>query len=286
MGTKPETGVNVIIGDNVQFGNHVIIKNNCIIEDNVVLGDNIYIDHNCIIRSDVSIASDSMIGANCIIGEYQMDFYADRLYHKHELKIGERALIRSGSVIYNGSEIGKNFQCGHHVTIRERTQIGNNVSIGTLSDIQGDCRLGNFVRLHSDVFIGKHSRIDDCVWIFPHAVFTNDPTPPSEHEFGAYIHSFAIIAANAILLPGVEIHTDALVGAGAVVTRDVDKYEVALGNPAKIKGDVRDIKNRESGDRHYPWRYHFDRAMPWENYGFDHWYNELDDKMKTMLLGK
>lgn len=285
MNVEPEIGVNSFIGANVQFGSNVKIKNNCIIEDNVVLGDNVFIDNNCIIRNDVSIANDSTVGANCIIGEYQMDFFIDHQYHKHELKIGERALIRSGSIIYNGSEFGKNFQCGHHVTIREQTKIGDNVSIGTLSDVQGDCRLGNYVRLHSDIFIGKHSVIDDCVWIFPHVVFTNDPTPPSNHEFGVHIHSFAIIAANAILLPGVEIHNDALVGAGAIVTKDVDMYEVVFGNPAKTKGDVRDIKNRESGEKHYPWRYHFDRTMPWENFGFDNWYNKLDEEMKGMLLG-
>ena len=50
---------------------------------------------------------------------------------------------------------------------------------------------------------------------------------------------------------------------------DVNQYEVAVGNPAKIKGDVRNIKDRVSGEAHYPWRYHFDRAMPWKGYGFD-----------------
>ena len=127
------------------------------------------------------------------------------------------------------------------MTIREQAEIGNNVSIGTLSDLQGHCKLGNYVRLHSNVHIGMLSQIDDCVWIFPYVVLTNDPTPPSENEFGVHIHSFAVVATNAILLPGVEVHNDALIGAGAIVTKDVDKYEVAVGNPAKVKGDVRNI---------------------------------------------
>ncbi len=277
-------GQHSLVGKNVILGKNVVIKNNCIIEDNVTLGDNVLIDSNTIIRNDVSIGNNGVVGANCIIGEYQMDYILDRQYHKHELTMGENAIIRSGSIIYSGSKIGNNFQTGHQVTIREQADIGNNVSIGTLSDIQGHCKIGNYVRLHSNVHIGMMSQIDDCVWIYPYVVLTNDPTPPSENEFGCHIHSFAIIATNSILLPGIEVKNDALIGAGAIVTKDVNEYEVVVGNPGKVKGDVRKIKNPVSGEFHYPWRYHFDRAMPWKGYGFDNWYNSLDDEMKKLLF--
>lgn len=278
-------GINTIIGENVIFGKNVQIKNNCIIEDGVVLGDNVLVDNNCIIRNDVSIGNNSIIGANCIIGEYQMDYFTDRQYHKHELIVGNDAIIRSGSIIYNGSVIGNNFQTGHHVTIRENTVIGNNVSIGTLSDIQGHCKIGNYVRMHSNVHIGQASVIDDCCWIYPYVVLTNDPTPPSDTECGVRIHSFAIVATNSIVLPGIEIQSDSLIGAGTIVNRNVEKYQVVVGNPGKVKGDIRDIKNRDTGKPYYPWRYSFDRAMPWKNFGFDNWYETLDDSMKKMLLG-
>lgn len=285
MSNSPKLGQNVIIGENVTFGKDVVIRNNCIIEDNVVLEDGVYIDNNCLIRNDVHLGENTTVGANCILGEYQMDFFNDHQYHKHELFIGKNSIIRSGCIFYSGSNIGDNFQAGHQVTIREQAEIGNNVSIGTLSDLQGHCKLGNYVRLHSNVHIGMLSQIDDCVWIFPYVVLTNDPTPPSENEFGVHIHSFAIVATNAILLPGVEVHNDALIGAGAIVTKDVNQYEVAVGNPAKVKGDVRNIKDRVSGEVHYPWRYHFDRAMPWKGYGFDDWFASLDDDYKKLLLG-
>ena len=280
----PVMGDNSIIGSNVNFGNSVHIGNNCIIEDNVTIGDNVYIDSNTIVRSDVSIGRNSTIGANCIIGEYQMDFFLDRRHHVHELSIGENAMIRSGSIIYSGSTIGDNFQTGHQVTIREQSSILDHVSIGTLSDIQGHCKLGNYVRLHSNVHIGMLSQIDDCVWIFPYVVLTNDPTPPSDYEIGSHIHSFAIIATNAILLPGIQVHNDALIGAGSIVTKNVNQYEVVVGNPARVKGDVRDIKDKENGEPHYPWRYHFDRAMPWKNFGFDNWYSSLNEDTKSLLF--
>ena len=214
-----------------------------------------------------------------------MDFYRDRSHHAHPLNIGQNALIRSGSIIYSGSDIGDNFQTGHQVTIREKARIGNNVSVGTLSDIQGNCDIGNYVRMHSNVHIGQLSKIDDCVWIFPYVVLTNDPTPPSENMLGVHIHSFAIVATSTVVLPGIEIMSDSLVGAGSVVNRDVEPYAVVVGNPAKQRADIRDMKNKITGEKVYPWRYHFDRAMPWEGIGFDEWYNSLDEDYKKMLLG-
>ncbi len=285
MQNKPTIGLNTIIGNNVTFGKGVVIKNNCIIEDNVVLGDNVYIDNNCIVRNDVSIGDETTVGANCILGEYLMDFLQDHKYHRHELILGQRAIIRSGSILYGGSTIGDGFQTGHQVTIRENTIIGNHVSIGTLSDIQGHCTIGNYVRLHSNVHVGMSTIIDDCCWIFPYVVFTNDPTPPSDTELGVHVHSFAIVATNSIILPGIDIQSDSLIGAGTIVNRNVEKYQVVVGNPGKPRGDIRNIKNHETGKPYYPWRYHFDRNMPWKNLGFDNWYATLDEDMKKLLLG-
>ena len=149
----------------------------------------------------------------------------------HPLQIGNKALIRSGSIIYAGSEIGCDFQTGHQVTIREKSHIGDHVSVGTLSDIQGNCEIGNYVRMHSNVHVGQLSVIDDFVWLFPYVVLTNDPTPPSENFLGLHIRPFAIVATGALIMPGMEIGQDSLVAAGAIVTKPVESYAVVAGNP-------------------------------------------------------
>lgn len=278
-------GQNCIVGQNVTIHETAMIGHNCIIEDNVTIGSNAYIDNNTIIRSNVTIGSNAFIEANCIIGEYQMDFYLDRQTHVHPLTIGDNAFIRSGSILYSGSRIGNNFSTGHQVTIREDAQIGDNVCVGTLSDIQGFCRIGNYVRLHSNVHIGQKSIIDDFVWIFPYVVLTNDPTPPSEELVGVHVHPFAIIATGSIIMPGLEIGQDSLIGAGAIVTKSTTEYAVAVGNPAKVISDVRNIKNKVTGQAVYPWRYYFSRYMPWSEMGFDEWYASLseDDKKKHSI---
>lgn len=275
-----DKGLNCVISDGAKIGNNVVLGHNCIIEDKVIIGDNTYIDNNTIIRSYTKIGANSFIGSNCIIGEYWMDFCLDRKPHMHPLIIGKSALIRSGTVIYAGSEIGKSFQTGHQVTIREKSKIGDNVSIGTLSDIQGNCNIGNYVRLHSNVHIGQLSSIDDFVWIYPYVVLTNDPTPPSDQFVGVHIKSFAIVATAAIIMPGLEIGQDSLVAAGTIVTKPVEKYSVVAGNPGKPISDVRKIKNKITGAPVYPWRHHFKNYMPWEDSDFKTWYESLDFQEK------
>lgn len=269
-------GMNCVISDNARIGYNVKIGHNCIIEDDVRIGDNTYIDSNVIIRKGTKVGYNSKIEAGCILGEHLMDFYDDFSNRNHMLTIGNNALIRSYTVIYNESRIGNNFQTGHHVTIRENSIIGNNVSIGTLSDIQGYCEIGDYVRIHSNVHIGQKTKIENYVWIFPYVVFTNDSTPPSEYIAGVEVKSFAIVATGALLLPGVIVNGDSLVAAGAVVTKNVEEFTVVAGNPAKVIGDVRNIKNKVTGENVYPWRYHFNRNMPWENVGYDEWYRGLD----------
>lgn len=268
-------GNNCTVDQSVKFGENVFLGNNVIIEENVEIGSNVYIDSNTIIRREVVIGENSFVGSNCIIGEYLMDFCKNRVYIKHPLKIGREALIRSGSIIYGDSQIGDSFQTGHRVTIREKSKIGNHVSVGTLSDIQGNCIIGNYVRMHSNVHIGQLSQIDDFVWIFPYVVLTNDPTPPSQDFVGVHLCPFSIIATGSIVMPGIEIGQDALIGAGTIVTKNVKEYEVMVGNPGRVISDVRNIKNKVTGESVYPWRHHFKNYMPWEETDFEKWYSML-----------
>lgn len=62
-----------------------------------------------------------------------------------------------------------------------------------------------------------------------------------------------------------------MIAAGAIVTKNVEKYQVVGGNPAKPISDVRKIKNHITGEPVYPWKYHFERNMPWEGIGFEEW---------------
>lgn len=262
------------VGKNVNIGTGVIIG------DNVVIKDNVTIDSYTIIRDNVTIEENSYIGAQCILGEHQMDYFVCEERKAHPLEIGENALIRSGTIIYGDCIIGKNFQTGHRVTIREHSKIGNNVNVGTLSDVQGFCEIGNYVRMHSNVHIGQESKIEDFVWIFPYVVLTNDPTPPSNDLKGVTLKSFAVVSTGSIVLPGVTVEGDSLVAAGAIVTKDVHEKEVVGGNPAKVISNTSRIKNHFTGEDVYPWRYTFKRGMPWAEIGYETWYENITKELE------
>jgi carbonic anhydrase/acetyltransferase-like protein (isoleucine patch superfamily) len=102
-------------------------------------------------------------------------------------------------------------------------------------------------------------------------VLTNDPHPPSEETVGVTIDDFAVIATKVVILPGVKVGKDALVGAMSLVNSDVPPEAIVVGSPAKAVGNVRKIRSKTTGENVYPWREHFDRGMPWEGIGYEHW---------------
>ncbi len=195
--------------------------------------------------------SNVVLGPGCVVGDYSVIGEPPRGKADGELVtvIGAGAVIRSHTVIYAGNTIGRNFQTGHHVLVREENLIGDNVSIGTSSVVEHHVRLGNNVRIHTQAFVPEMSVLEDGAWIGPNAVITNAAYPLSpnvKNELkGAIVKKNAKIGANTTLLPGVTIGENALVGAGAVVTKDVPANKVVAGNPAKV---INDVANLPYGD--------------------------------------
>jgi len=193
------------------------------------------------IHPNVHLPDDAQLGAFVIIGEPPRGKISGEL----ATRIGARAIIRSHTVIYAGNVIGDDFQTGHGVLLREENEIGNNVSIGSHTIVEHHVKIGNNARLHSNVFVPEFSILEENCWLGPNVVVTNARYPQSknvkENLRGAHIKRGAKIGANATLLPGVVIGENALVGAGAVVTRDVPDGAVVAGNPARVIKSVREI---------------------------------------------
>lgn len=162
-----------------------------------------------------------------------------------ETVLGSEAYLRSHTVIYAGNVIGNGFQTGNKVNIRECNHIGDHVSVGTLSVIEHHVEIGNNVRIHSQAFIPEFSVLEDNAWLGPNVVLTNAKYPLShgakESLQGPRIKRGAKIGANATILPGVVIGAHALVGAGAVVVKDVPDGTVVAGNPARIIRQLSDL---------------------------------------------
>lgn len=141
----------------------------------------------------------------------------------HTANIGEGTSIWQYCVILDKAVIGKNCNINYNVFIENKVVIGNNVTI------KSGVQLWDGVTLEDNVFIG------------PNVTFTNDLFPRSKQIFKiqkTIICKGASVGANSTILAGVTVGQFAMVGAGAVVTKNIADYELWVGNPAKKIGYV------------------------------------------------
>ena len=135
-----------------------------------------------------------------------------------DAEIGEGVTIYDQVNLYK-CKIGEGTKIDAFVYIEEGVEIGKN------------CKIRPFVFIPSGVKIGKE------VFIGPGVVFINDKYPKARGEWElreTIVEDDVSIGAGAVVLPGVRIGRGAMVGAGAVVTKDVPSNAVVVGNPAKV----------------------------------------------------
>jgi acetyltransferase-like isoleucine patch superfamily enzyme len=165
--------------------------------------------------------------------------------HGSPLVLGEGARLRSGTVLYDGTSIGKRLQAGHGVVVREGCTIGDDVSIWSNSVIDYGCRIGSRAKIHCNCYVAQYTELADDVFLAPGVTIANDLYPGDQRSAeimaGPRIGAAAQIGVNVTILPYVRIGAGALIGAGAVVTRDIPDGVVAFGNPALPHGLVAEL---------------------------------------------
>ncbi len=146
-------------------------------------------------------------------------------YFKHQ-----HALVES-------EKIGNDTHIWAFVHILPRAQIGADCNICDHVFIENDVIVGNRVTIKCGVQLWDGVRIEDDVFIGPNATFTNDKFPRSKQQFKlrkTIVKRGASVGANSTILPGITIGENAMIGAGAVVTKDVPANVLVVGNPARI----------------------------------------------------
>ncbi len=202
------------------------------------------------IHGSCRIYGTTVVGKNCTIMENVMLGYpsgkvlseiqaADLTLERYPFVgscIGDNATIRPNSTFYCDVTVGNGLRTGHNVMVRENTVVGDSVLLGTNTVIDGHVSIGNHVSIQSNVYIPTNTVIEDNVFLGPCSVLANDKYPIRvEYELkGPVLRKGASVGANATLLPGVEIGEGAMVAAGALVTKDVPAWKLAIGSPAKF----------------------------------------------------
>ncbi len=155
---------------------------------------------------------------------------------------GKEYFIHPTAIVEDGAVIGKGTRIWHFVHVRSGARIGENCNIGKGVYIDVDVEIGNNVKIQNFVSIYRGVKIEDDVFLGPHATFTNDLYPRSYNKDWKVIPTIvkrgASIGANATIVCGVTIGEYAMVGAGAVVTKDVPPHSLVVGNPARLVGFV------------------------------------------------
>jgi UDP-2-acetamido-3-amino-2,3-dideoxy-glucuronate N-acetyltransferase len=140
--------------------------------------------------------------------------------------------------------IGEETRIGNFVFIRAATRIGRRCTIGSYVDIEGDVSIGDHVSLQSACYITRGVIVEDHVFCGPRVLTMNDKRMTYGRENLIFERSAprilraARVGGGSVLLPGVTIGENALVGAGSVVTKDVPDHSIVFGNPARLVGTV------------------------------------------------
>jgi acetyltransferase-like isoleucine patch superfamily enzyme len=186
----------------------------------------------------IELGRDCTIDPGVILG-----YPPGRTVERTPVRIGDRAQVRSGTVIYASVKIGNGLETGHGVIIREGNSIGDDCSIWNHTTIDYDCVLGNRVRIHCNVYVSQYTLIEDDVFLAPGVMLANDPHPLcTKCMQGPTIKSGARIGIGATILPHVIIGENSLVGAGSVVNADVPARAVVVGSPARVIADVDELE--------------------------------------------
>jgi UDP-2-acetamido-3-amino-2,3-dideoxy-glucuronate N-acetyltransferase len=149
--------------------------------------------------------------------------------------------VHSSSIIDDGAQIGAATKIWHFCHLMPSSKVGERCNIGQNVYIDNHVLIGNGVKIQNNVSVYHGVIIEDDVFLGPSMVFTNVINPRSfierKDEFKkTIIRKGATIGANATILCGIEIGRYAMIGAGAVITKNVLAYSIMTGNPARQSG--------------------------------------------------
>ncbi|NBK25821.1 MAG: N-acetyltransferase [Spirochaetia bacterium] len=162
--------------------------------------------------------------------------------------------VHPSSYVDDNVTIGKRTKIWHFCHIQSGATIGEGCSLGQNVNVSNNVVIGNGCKIQNNVSLYEGVTLEDNVFCGPSCVFTNDLTPRAKYPKGrtgylkTLVREGASIGANATIVCGITIGRWALIGSGAVVTKDVPDYALVVGVPARFKGWVCECGGSQGAD--------------------------------------
>lgn len=219
-----------------------IIHDDVIIEEDVIIHDYVVIYPNTIVKKGTEIFD------HCVLGKLPTSpgVTSRILKDKYDtLVVGEKCVLCPSVILYTGSKFGNNNLFGDFCSIREECIVGDNCILSRNVSVNYHTVIGNNTKIMDNTHITGNMKIGNNVFISVLVATTNDNTMGREeycedHVFGAEIEDCVTIGAAANILPNIKIGYNSIIGAGSVVTKNVDSNSVIMGIPGKV---VRKVEN-------------------------------------------
>jgi UDP-2-acetamido-3-amino-2,3-dideoxy-glucuronate N-acetyltransferase len=159
--------------------------------------------------------------------------------------------VHPTAIVDDNVDIGKGTSIWHYSHIQPGAKIGEKCTLGQNVNVANNVSIGNFVKIQNNVSVYEGVTLEDYVFCGPSMVFTNILLPKCKYpqrgaEFytNTLVKEGASIGANATIVCGTTLGRHCLIGAGAVVTKDVPDYALVVGNPGRVIGWVSEAGKR------------------------------------------
>ncbi|NNF58469.1 MAG: N-acetyltransferase [Rhodothermaceae bacterium] len=229
------------IHPSVQLGEGVTVGHFCVIGADVVVGEHTILGHHVVLHAGTQLGANVRVDDHAVIGKQPMRATRSATTSGEApppAEVGENALIGTGVVLYAGCGVGPRVLVADYATIRERVTVGAETIVGRGVAIENDCTVGARCKLETNAYLCAYTTMEDDVFVAPGVLTSNDnfmgrTEERKQHFGGPVVRRGARLGVGAVLLPGKEVPKEAVVAAGAVLTRNATAGQVHLGLPAR-----------------------------------------------------
>ena len=250
LASTSQIDAGAVLAPDVSVGHFSVIARGARIGAGSVIG------HHVVIHEETEIGEGVRVDDHAVLGKRPMRAARSATTSGGDdlppLAVGAGAIVGTGAVLYRGCAIGARVLVADLATVRERVNVGDETIVGRGVAIENDTTVGARCKLETNAYLCAYTTVEDDVFVAPGVLTSNDAfmgrTEERKRHFGGpTVRERARLGVGSVLLPGREVAPEAVVGAGAVLTRDASGGRVHVGVPARESRDVAAEQLRANG---------------------------------------